>query len=174
MVLERYGVIFLDIDGVLNDAGTYPAERTPSGFMGVSNKHIRILKSIIDAVPYKVDIVLSSDWRYEWYKDYNKCGRDQKYLVDKLKKFDIEIAAKTIRGTGYYDRPAEIMEYLQNTQGITNYLILDDLGFKFKECGMGDHFVRTISRCGLLHTDLVKAVRVLLNDDLPLFIDTES
>lgn len=54
-------IIFLDIDGVLNDRKT--RSQSPDGFTFVDTPKIRRLKRIIDTTDAKV--VLSSDWRYD-------------------------------------------------------------------------------------------------------------
>ena len=52
-------VVFLDIDGVLNDDNT--TEKTPQGFIGIDDEKVIFLKKICDKL--KATIVLSSDWR---------------------------------------------------------------------------------------------------------------
>ena len=54
-------IIFLDIDGVLNCRNSKPS---CFGIMGVDNKKVEVLKSIVDKSGAK--IVLISSWRIGW------------------------------------------------------------------------------------------------------------
>ncbi len=51
-------VIFLDIDGVLNDHG-----KLPSGYCGITLRHATLFNEILVTVP-DAKIVISSAWRY--------------------------------------------------------------------------------------------------------------
>ena len=57
---DKVKVIFLDVDGVLNNNRTVRTTKNLYTFVG--KRHIRNLKHIINATGAKV--VLSSDWRY--------------------------------------------------------------------------------------------------------------
>ena len=59
--MEQIKVIFLDVDGVLNDVRT--KSRTAMGFQFVDTSKILRLKKIVEKTGAK--IVLSSDWRYD-------------------------------------------------------------------------------------------------------------
>ena len=67
-------IIALDIDGVLNCDTT--KARSPSGYIGVSDKLIKRLKKIVDDTGAK--IVLSSDWRID-----REESKDFRYLRQK-------------------------------------------------------------------------------------------
>ena len=63
-------------------------------YMGwVDNIYIGALKKIVDK--FNAKIVLSSDWKLEYNKEYEKCGLDAQYLIDKLAKYDLKIIDKT-------------------------------------------------------------------------------
>ena len=53
-------VIFLDIDGVLNNASTSNIVET-TGFIGVDERNVRVLVKLMKEVD--ADIVLSSTWQ---------------------------------------------------------------------------------------------------------------
>ena len=72
-------VIFLDVDGVLNNADT--KDRSPSGYKGVSGEMIRNLREIVRKTG--AQIILSSDWRL--IRDDKVHGKDYRYLVRKLR-----------------------------------------------------------------------------------------
>lgn len=139
-------VIFLDVDGVLNDEQTYKKERTPEGYAGVENRFIKNLKYIVDKTG--AEIVLSSDWREEWHHN-GIHGKDMFYLIDKLKKFDLVISDKTpghIKGKGYSGRGQEIIKYLKSHKKITEYVVLDDNDFfDFSDAPIKDHVTITVT-----------------------------
>lgn len=108
-------VIFLDVDGVLNDA--YTKRLTKAGFTFVDKDKILLLKHIVDKTGAKV--VLSSDWRY----DENDPDLDE--LQIELSKFGIFIFDFTPIHTSNY-RGSEIQEWLYNHPNVLNFVILDD------------------------------------------------
>lgn len=56
---ERPSLLFLDVDGVLNDHS-----KLPSGYCGIDRNCVAHLNSILAAVP-DVMLVISSSWRYQ-------------------------------------------------------------------------------------------------------------
>ena len=117
--MERY--IFLDIDGVLNSDLT--EEYTPDGYVGISDENVAVLKQILDATGAK--IILTSTWRIEWDPDERKCGVDALYLIEKLKKFGIEIYDKIWREDMMAYRGFEIKTYVEE-HGIESWIVIDD------------------------------------------------
>lgn len=124
-------VIFLDIDGVLNNDRT--KERF-EGYVFVSDDKILLLKELIDQTGAK--IVLSSTWRRGWFcKEHvsEPTSADLQdirlfeALVSKLKEFDIELMDYT-EDFGF--RGEEIDLWLKQWRGepIESYVILDDMG----------------------------------------------
>ena len=70
--------IFLDVDGVLNNANTKAIN--PSGYAGVSSKLVRNLAKIVFATG--AGIILSSDWKGGWSRARYDCDEEQmKHLV---------------------------------------------------------------------------------------------
>ena len=122
-------VIFLDIDGVLNNDGYF--ERTKNekqNRIELDDENIKYLKEIIDLTGAKV--VVTSTWKE--LRIYNE-------LISYLKNFGIEVYDKTVHMS--YNRGDEIREYL-STHEIDNFIILDDEIFKdFNE--LISHLVKT-------------------------------
>ena len=84
-------IIFLDVDGVLNNENTKAS--APSGCMGVDDKLTSILAQIVMETDAK--IVLTSDWKIGWESFDIYCLEDAKYLNRKLKKYGLKISSKT-------------------------------------------------------------------------------
>ena len=122
-------VIFLDVDGVLNNDGYF--ERTKNekqNRIELDDENIKCLKEIIDLTGAKV--VVTSTWKE--LRIYNE-------LISYLKSFGIEVYDKTVHMS--YNRGDEIREYL-STHEIDNFIILDDEIFKdFNELIL--HLVKT-------------------------------
>jgi hypothetical protein len=119
-------VIFLDIDGVLNWAGT---EDRINGFIGLCSERIQRLNAITDAHP-DAKIVVSSTWRKSFfpggYKDFD--GLVQ-LLHDRGVK--AEIIDYTPWRFSYQPRGAEIREWIEdwrqeNPGQELVYVVLDD------------------------------------------------
>ena len=150
-------VVFLDIDGVLNNSKT--ENLTPNGFVGVDDVNLRRLKRLVDETG--AVIVLSSDWRYEWDKNPTKSKIDGKYLTDRLLEFGLKIADKTpdvrhdLRGT-------EIKAWLNAHGGGQSFVILDDILFRDFNDGMLDRYlVKTDDNEGLTDEDVDKAIEII-------------
>lgn len=133
-------IIFLDVDGVLNDDNTNT--RTPDGYTGVDEKYIKNLKRIVDRTG--AEIVLSSDWKFEYPN-----GPAGRYLKEQLEKEGLKIKAKTpgdSRGRGFTGRGGEILAYLKKHPEVRNFVILDDNRFRdFQEEPCSSHFVYTLN-----------------------------
>ncbi len=142
--------IFLDVDGVLNRAGTCglwnilpepTKERTPDGFIGVEQRYISVLRAVYDRISekgYDVHIILSSDWKREFVTDtYDESGADVCYLMDNLAEQDLYIEDKTPDSQfGSWKRGDEILRWLsrhQISEASDNYLVFDDNEFDFAE-----------------------------------------
>ena len=150
-------VIFLDVDGVLNNAVT--TERSPSGYKGVSGDLIRKLRRIAAATG--AQIVLSSDWRL--VRDDPVHGRDYLYLVRKLRFFgNLRISGHT-DDISWNKRGKEIRRYREDHQEITEFVVLDDIPFSdFFHRDLMRHLVLTDQKKGLTEKDVDKAIRILL------------
>lgn len=127
-------VIFLDIDGVLNCQNS---KSSCFGMMGIDNKKVEELKSIVDKSGAK--IVLISSWCTGWtHKEYR--GYMANYLDKKLKSAELYIIDKTddytaMRGKG-------ILKWLENKE-VESFVILDDEVWDYEKCNLSDKFVKT-------------------------------
>lgn len=149
-------VIFLDVDGVLNNR--YTAARSPGGYRGVSDELIRNVRKIVEETGAR--IVLSSDWRL--IREDPERGKDYKYLARKL------LFTGRIRIFGHTDdiswskRGQEIRTYLDHHPQITEYVVLDDNPFRdFGPCGLKDHLILTDPNKGLTQKDVQRAICIL-------------
>lgn len=108
-------IIFLDIDGVMNNCGQDSAARTPAdpelGIIGVDPKFVAILNRIVEATG--ATIILSSTWR--------QGKKSRAYLLKKGIKF----AGITPRLPGE-PRGKEIAAFLAEHPKNRRYAILDD------------------------------------------------
>lgn len=147
-------IIFLDIDGVLNNS--YTQEKTSEGTTFVEDEKIKLLKEIIDKT--KVKIVLSSTWRIS--RDNPELNHDFCELKNKLKDYDIEFYDYTpilLRG----DRQEEIFEWLKNNSNIENYIILDDTFDEIDK--ILPNFFKTNFKTGLTREITEEAIKFLNN-----------
>ena len=88
--MDSRKVIFLDVDGVLNNSDT-KGEWDP--YVKIDDKLVERLATIVRAT--HAEIYLVSDWKREWYKD-NKAIQDTyaDFLDFKLAQFGLKIADK--------------------------------------------------------------------------------
>ena len=154
-------VIFLDVDGVLNNADT--KDRSPSGYKGVSGELIRNLREIVRKTG--AQIILSSDWRL--IRDDKVHGKDYRYLVRKLRFIGgLKLSGHTDDISWRY-RGTEISKYLDDHPEIKEYVILDDLPFTdFYHKGHLEHLVLTDDKNGLTGKDIERAVRILQGEEV--------
>ena len=59
-------IIFLDVDGVLNNENTNA--RSPGGYVGVMDSKVKLLSKLVKET--NADVVISSDWRLIKDADY--------------------------------------------------------------------------------------------------------
>lgn len=103
-------IIFLDIDGVLNQLQEWHIDKACVARLGkICNKT-------------KAKIVLISTWRFGYFHNYSMCTPQVKKLLDVFEDNHIEIQGRT-KDLG--DRQKEIEDYI-NRRGISEYIILDD------------------------------------------------
>lgn len=130
-------VIFLDIDGVLNEAGS--KSRSPHGFIGVDDDKVAILKQIVDVTG--AAIVLSSTWKKGWSANPDEIDDDAVYLNKKLARHGLRIIDKTIDDT--WNRGFGVKAWL-GTHTVEAWLVLDDDIFEdFEREEIMPHFVQT-------------------------------
>ncbi len=138
-------VIFLDVDGVLND-------NNPSNSK-VQEDKAELLKEIADTTG--ANLVLSSDWRYCW----DKPDADFTILVETLRKFGMGLFSKTpITKHGY--RGAEIYQWINewDVDKIEKIVILDDQDDMKPYM---DRLIQTLYNQGLRKNDVERAIKLL-------------
>lgn len=140
-------VIFLDIDGVLNDGFTML--RTGKDFP--TRDHLDCLKAIVDAT--NAQIVLSSSWRYH-KSDFN----DAKNALRNVELVIMDKTKELPRGRG-----AEISEWLGRHSEVDSYVILDDHDDEYTNFlpEQYEHLVLTTFYEGLLPKHISAAVEIL-------------
>lgn len=153
-------VIFLDVDGVLNFAGT--EAKTPNGCMGIADTCVKKLKQIVDET--NAFIVLISTWKREWNMDIEKCLPNGKYLVKKLDRRGLHIMDKTEDHID--DRGKGIYEWLKRHPNVTDWVVLDDEVFDdYKDYIPQDNRVITNYILGLTDSDAEQAIEILNKGD---------
>lgn len=125
-------VIFLDVDGVLNNSYTFSDINYEIMYgygrrVEIEDEKVEFLKQIVDATDAK--IVLSSSWRTFFHK-YNEKDIVPIFekgleLKNKLENHGLEIYDLT--GFDYNgNRENEIRAYLEKHDDISGFLIIDD------------------------------------------------
>ena len=153
-------VVFLDIDGVLNE------EKSRSrccGYLGIDDKKVENLAKIVEETNAK--IVLISTWKDDWRKTYKAHqGMMANYLDKKLKKQGLVVLDKTksIDKNGFhFSRGEGILQYLADNK-VEKYVILDDYQFDYDSCGLSDYYIKTDAYNGGLTEELSRrAIKIL-------------
>ena len=143
-------IIFLDVDGVLNNDAT--TTRTKSGAEFVDDYLIERLKRLINETD--ATVVLSSSWRYG--RNCNSHGDDFVELIEKLESYGIYVEDYTPE-LHTDDKALEINEYLGEHPDVEKFVILDDDPMSMYV----DHHVRTLNRYGLTEENVDEAIEIL-------------
>lgn len=161
-------VLFLDVDGVLNDHSRYP-----NGYYGIDHGRVLRLDSIIARTDCR--IVLASAWRYMILGGavslkgfgyilaiHGAAEQTVEALLDWLPAdrniFDL------------HDRGKMAWEWLDNHLDVTKAVALDDGARDGSDLGyqaMGIDSVRPLGRVGLTQADADLCVRLLNGEDIP-------
>lgn len=154
-------IIFLDIDGVLNNEFT--KDLSPMRYRGINSTLVKRLAKIVKETNAK--IVLSSDWKDEWEIDKTKCSKDGIYINEKLSKEGLSLIDKTndksIGDDISTGRGFGIRKYLKNHPEVTNWVVLDDNIFKDFTDEILEHFVHTNYLYGITEKDVHLAINIL-------------
>lgn len=151
---NKIKVIFLDVDGVLNNSKT--TRKTINGNTFLGSRLLKNLRRIISKTRAKV--VLSSEWRYD--------KEDPRYNGDYL-ELRKELLRNGIRFYGFTPellsahRGAEINEWLKEHPEAGNFVILDD---RLDIEPHKDHWVQTAMSRGLGVEETQAAIRILNNE----------
>ena len=150
-------VIFLDIDGVLNEDTT--PTRTKSRVIFIDQEKLLRLKRIVDATSAK--IVLSSTWRYD--RDDARYNGDFLELQEAFHNVGLDFYDFTPVDTIGIRRGMEIKAWLGLHPEVTKYIILDDELFDYEERKLLPRLVKTDFVYGGLTEDLTEeAIDLLL------------
>ena len=151
-------VIFLDVDGVLNNEEhilklvellgkeQYFQLHKDLGEMPFDYRSVQLVKKLVEETG--AEIVLSSTWRL-----------NPKY-IEALEKFTgLKVSNKTPR-LPYLIRGQEIAQYLYKHREVTNYVIIDDDSDMLEE--QKEHFVQVDAKKGFTVTEMLKCKTILL------------
>ncbi len=148
-------IIFLDIDGVLNDTEYRNSHRGIDKIL--SPQKMVLLKRITEKTGAK--IVLTSTWRaYLFKKPIFKNSEEKEYMIDTFKSFGVHLYDLT-PWINAAEKNLEIKEWLDEHNDIENYVILDDTIFDW-DYEMEKHFIRI--RDGLDEKDVDKTLNSLI------------
>ena len=168
-------IIFLDVDGVLNNDET---EDRYCGWTGIDPKLVDKLKILYDKSNEieETKIVISSSWRYEKIRKDSLVDGSFDYLLDKLTEKGMEVVGLTPedKKSGWH-RGREILVWLEEnkeSKNVTTFVILDDESFDFYEedINLKDYFVQTSFykdpeyHGGLSDNHIERALRILNGD----------
>lgn len=152
-------VIFLDIDGVLNEDTT--PTRTKSRVIFIDQDKLLRLKRIVEATQAK--IVLSSTWRYD--RDDARYNGDFLELQETFQKVGLDFYSYTPEDVLGIRRGMEIKAWLGIHPEVDRFIILDDELFDFEERGLLPWLVKTdFADSGLTEALAQEAIGLLLED----------
>lgn len=140
---NRYKIVFLDIDGVLNCSET---KETVDGYIGIDHNLVKNLKELVDET--NAIIVLTSTWKKRWFKN-PQLKRFQDNFANALElalsQYGLQVFDKTKEEI--YGRGSVIIDYLDDfiSKGneIESIVILDDMPFDYEELKMTEFLVET-------------------------------
>ncbi len=146
--MKRKPVIFLDIDGVLNNHNT--KERLPSGVFGIDPVNVANLNKLIQNID--IEIVLSSTWRLCY---------PLPVINGFLKAVGFKglVMSRTESIIAAYHRGEEIQAWLNKNPDVDSFVILDD---DSDMAHLIDHLVQTNPEVGLTVEDINKVLLFLL------------
>lgn len=157
-------VVFLDIDGVLNNG--YTTQKTPSGYTGIDPELVKNLKSITHAHPDAV-LVLSSTWRLvddpDVGIDFPTYDLLFKYLAEQGVDGIVDITP-TITDhdwVGPVTRGDEIRAWFKEGNKADKYVILDDVPYGIQHTALEKRWVQTHPFEGLTQQAAQKAIDLL-------------
>lgn len=164
-------VIFLDIDGVLNNHESWKRrkeyyDKYKISISSIDEELVKRLSEIIKITGAKV--VLSSYWRWDWKDGISNIKLEEsKYLQKLFNKYNIEIVGitpclpKSNNPNEKYTswRENEIKYYLVNYPEIESFCIIDDELFDLKS--LERYLVKTNTEEGLQEEHIEEVVRIL-------------
>ncbi len=145
--MKRKPVIFLDIDGVLNNHNT---KQRMHGCIGIDPTNVVNLNKLLQYVD--ADVIVSSTWRV-----LHPLPAIQKWL--KAAGFKGRISGRTEEIIAAYDRGEEIQAWLTENPDVMHFVIFDD---DSDMAHLIDHLIQTDHRVGLTVEDINKALPFLM------------
>lgn len=166
-------ILFLDIDGVLNNHGNKSHQTEISNGKLIDKKKVKLLGKLIRNTGAK--IVLHSGWRF-WFDDNkNPLRKEAVNLVRLLKKQKIviydmtpDLTTEEIRMTKKFSlvKAKEILAWLDMHKEVETWAVLDDLDLKNEV--IENHQIRTDASVGLTKND-IRTAEKLLNPPIETF-----
>lgn len=152
-------VIFLDVDGVLNDKNTQRTTEAPG--IGIDDIKIQYLKNIVDAT--NAQIVLCSGWKLGWSHNFANQSASVQYLTNKLINYGLTIIDRTYDPDGFSHRGEGIKNWLANHPIVDAWVVLDDDIFPdYEEQGIIPHLVKSsFYNKGLTEELVEQAIKIL-------------
>ena len=146
-------LIFLDVDGVLNNVDTLDRIRPPEGgsYTGVDMVLVERLRKIVTVTD--AHIVLSSTWReYEYFKEI---------LLEKLGDMALRVIGETPK-LDWKSRSEEINAWIRiHTEvKINKFIVIDDLTCDDLD-SFGESFIQTYYSDGLTEELVKKCIEKL-------------
>ena len=141
---EGNAYIFLDVDGVLNNAH---AKGIRQGFCWLDDGNVAMFAEMVRACQGRygeegTKVILSSSWRSNSFLNKSDCMSS--LLAERLAKEGVRIDGETESLDGW-SRGTEIAEYLlRHRDKALRYAVLDDVLWEdFKPLGITRHWVQT-------------------------------
>lgn len=136
-------IIFLDVDGVLNQLQKYHVDR----------KCVKLLSGVVTS---DVRIVLTSSWRMGFDRNIDKCSEQVKKLRKIMQEYGIDVLYRTEK---LGDRREEVLSWL-NGKNIDSYVILDDDKSEYSSLN-GLNFYLVNHKTGLVQKDIKNILKLL-------------
>ena len=139
-------VIFLDIDGVLNEEN-WMLNKTP----WIDENKLKLLSNLCKKT--KAKIVLSTNWRDIWFEPMyiNSKGNGINLAHKLFKKYKLDVIGVT---PSLGMRESEILTYLSDNDFV-NYVVFDDNKLNLP------HFIQTDKSKELTQADCINALSIL-------------
>ena len=151
-------IIFLDIDGVLNNRQYTMlklSQGQPKGRMPFDPESLTVLKEILEETG--AEVVLSSTWRYMGLEKVQ--NRLAEAGFDIVFKSETPFISKAPRG---WEIREWLVKNIENGWDFKNYLIIDDDGDMM--LGQADNFVNTNFDTGLRQEHKARCIEILKRD----------
>lgn len=148
-------LIFLDLDGVLNDH-----EEHDNGYCGTAGFCVRRLNDILRETG--AEIVVSSAWRYLILSGSMTLKGFENLLLSHGVNCFGRVVGHTCSDEVAEPRGIQVRHWLNENGGDRRYLVVDDLDLGITE--QGHPFLRTDGKVGLTDADVERAIEILGQD----------